>query len=489
MKYFQGQLLEKDKAFKSDEYALKCQTSQLNEDLGLIDYIFSDKTGTLTKNNMVFKSLFAQGRRYGAYTVDSPTRRPSQARRTTLKSLNLVQDRSKTLLNEIAEGLPPKTVFMGANTDKPIIVDRSQAQFNPLTDLDKDPSDIIVKVCDELEKNRFQNKIFFDILTCCHEVIAKKEASGEKNYNASSPDELALLKFGNEIGYEFEGFDDHTNEIIVRNDYTGKDHHFKRLAMFRFSSDRGRMSIIVRDQQEGKYFMMAKGGDHIMINRSKNCQNFKLAELQKALLDYSQSGLRTLVYGYKELNENEVNEILKNLDNLEKIMGREKERRIAEYASDIETDLVLVGASAVEDELQDDVRGTLQSLRNADVKVWMLTGDKLETAINIGLSSGLLTTADKLLILKSETEMVSEEELTKFFRELHEAIHEEKQQARGVADTNKVCVALGGASFRVIYNDAKLKQEVSQIVLTLVLQVRAIHFGCNRCSSNSRTEG
>lgn len=97
---------------------------------------------------------------------------------------------------------------------------------------------------------------------------------------------------------------------------------------------------------------------------------------------------------------------------------------MAEFASEIEQDLTVVGVSAVEDELQDDVKGTLQALRNAHIRVWMLTGDKLETAINIGYSSGLLTQEDIILVLKSELEMVSEDELRAFFVELDKAVGE-----------------------------------------------------------------
>ena len=86
-----------------------------------------------------------------------------------------------------------------------------------------------------------------------------------------------------------------------------------------------------------------------------------------------------------------------------------------DYASSIERDLTIVAATAVEDELQDDVKDTLQSLRDAHIKVWMLTGDKLETAINIGYSSGLLSSEDKVLVLKSDKDLISETELRQFF--------------------------------------------------------------------------
>ena len=91
---------------------------------------------------------------------------------------------------------------------------------------------------------------------------------------------------------------------------------------------------------------------------------------------------------------------------------------MAEFASELERDLTVVGVTAVEDELQDDVRGTLKALRDANIKVWMLTGDKLETAINIGFSSALLTKDDIVVTLKPEEDLVSENEIKTFFSEL-----------------------------------------------------------------------
>jgi phospholipid-translocating ATPase len=91
---------------------------------------------------------------------------------------------------------------------------------------------------------------------------------------------------------------------------------------------------------------------------------------------------------------------------------------MAEFASKIEQGFAAVGVTAVEDELQDDAQDTLKSLRDAHVKVWMLTGDKLETAINIGYSSGLLNPDDTLVTLKAEEDTISENEINDFFTQL-----------------------------------------------------------------------
>lgn len=373
--------MERSPEFCSEEYSLKCQTSQLNEDLGLVDYVFTDKTGTLTKNNMVFRSLFANNKRYGSVSFNGGDRRPR------IRHLR-------------GRGFDQIASIMGEETTREL-------------------ADYEQKIIRELKNEEFKNKIVLDIINCCHDVIVKTDSkTGERTYNASSPDELALLQFAEAIGLEFEGLDDHNMELVVYNSLTNTEERFKRLAVFRFTSERSRMSVIVRDLQTNKVLLMVKGADGVVMERSVAYSGFELPELKEALHDYAAVGLRTLVYAYKEIEEDQASTILLKIREIEKIMGHDKEIKMAEFASDLERDLTIVGVTAVEDELQDDVRGTLQALRDAHIKVWMLTGDKLETAINIGYSSGLLKEQDILVSLKPEEDLVSENDINNFFSEL-----------------------------------------------------------------------
>lgn len=404
----------------SDGFSLKCQTSQLNEDLGLIDYIFSDKTGTLTKNNMVFRSMFANNKRYGSISFKKEAER---------QDILVEDDDSPSEVIQLNRNNPHSGYPSKDKSWDDFVNDKGRRKIgDPLESSSsrypKKPESVIEKIASEFAAGRFESRIIFDIITCCHEVIVKMDHSTKlKEYNASSPDELALLQFSNELGYEFEGMDDHTEELLVRSKFDGDQVlRFKRLAAFRFTSDRSRSSVIILNQQNGKYYMLLKGADHVVIDRSPKCEGFSMEELRINLEDFSSVGLRTLVYSYKEISAQAIPGILAEIKSISRIMGHEKERKMAQYASQLEQDLIIVGATAVEDELQDDVRGTLQSLRDAHIKVWMLTGDKLETAINIGYSSGLLTNEDKVLILKSEEDVVNETELKGFFIQLDKAV-------------------------------------------------------------------
>ena len=247
---------------------MKCQTSQLNEDLGLIDYIFSDKTGTLTKNNMMFKCLFTDGIEFGSAQGEPGTPTPPQAAWKALYQ-------------------------------------------------------------DFLRKSGFEKTKILEIITCCHEVLLKRDpATGEKQFNASSPDELALLDFALGAGFEFEGVDDKQNHILVRNLLNGQLLKYERLFLFRFSSDRSRMSVVVRNLQDSKVYLLMKGADHVMIDRAASFENMSVESLRSHLMKYADVGLRTLVYSYRELSEAELQSLQSKMQAAEKLAGVEKATRV-----------------------------------------------------------------------------------------------------------------------------------------------------------------
>ena len=92
----------------------------------------------------------------------------------------------------------------------------------------------------------------------------------------------------------------------------------------------------------------------------------------------------------KVIDESEYREFSKEIAEAEKdVMQRDK--LLAQIYDRFERGLVLLGGTAVEDRLQDNVPETIHDLQEAGIKIWMLTGDKLETAENIGYSCKLIT--------------------------------------------------------------------------------------------------
>lgn len=99
--------------------------------------------------------------------------------------------------------------------------------------------------------------------------------------------------------------------------------------------------------------------------------------------------MRTLYFAMKILDHSEVHNFQFELSKAEQILHKKEERLEAIY-SELESDLTLLGATAVEDRLQDNVPEVIHDFQRAQIKVWMLTGDKFETAKNIGMSCKLI---------------------------------------------------------------------------------------------------
>lgn len=317
------------------------QSSNLNEELGQVNYLFSDKTGTLTCNVMEFRKISLQGEAFG---TDA---------RTDAK-------------------------------DKISNVDFVDPTF-------------------EARKSNPEVQEFLLMLASCHTVIADKEESGALEYKASSPDELALVNGARAFGVVFLGRDqDQSIEI----DMSGRTILLKLLNVLEFTSDRKRMSVIV-EYPNGLIRLLCKGADSIIFPRVKQSQI--LAPTMNHLEDFATEGLRTLVYAYKDFSKEEYDLWnRKYTAAMNDILTREKS--LADVAELAETNLTLIGATAIEDKLQDGVPETIQALKAAGLKIWVLTGDKVETAVNIGYSCSLLhNEMMKITIDGQRTELVREQ--------------------------------------------------------------------------------
>lgn len=240
-------------------------------------------------------------------------------------------------------------------------------------------------------------------------------------YQGPSPDETTLVDFAKNRGFEFCKTSDTsvTVRLYPNSGYCETDDEliektYKVHRRMEFNSDRKRMSILFTDCEDGKVKLFTKGADSIIK-----------ARLNKAYIDYdteqfiddflaksSVQGLRTLLLAVRILDKSEFNQILQDFADAEDdIMNRD--RLLQEVYDKYEQDLVLIGATAVEDRLQDDVPIVLEDMRSAGIKVWMLTGDKFETAKNIGYSCKLLT--DDMVLFEAKGAHGAE---TKFTEEL-----------------------------------------------------------------------
>ncbi|XP_063276372.1 phospholipid-transporting ATPase ID isoform X6 [Prinia subflava] len=343
----------------------EARTTTLNEELGQVEYIFSDKTGTLTQNIMVFSKCSVNGHSYGE-----------------------VQD----MLGHKAE--------LGERSEP---VDFS---FNPLADPRFqfwDPSLLEAVKLGDLHVHEF-----FRLLSLCHTVMSEEKSEGELLYKAQSPDEGALVTAARNFGFVFRS---RTPKTITVHEL-GQAITYQLLAILDFNNIRKRMSVIVRSPK-GKIRLYCKGADTILLERLHPINQDLTSITTDHLNEYAGEGLRTLVLAYKDLEESYYQDWSERLHRA----GSTPEARddhVARLYDEVEHDMMLLGATAIEDKLQQGVPETIAILTLANIKIWVLTGDKQETAVNIGYSCKMLTDdMTEVFVVTGHTVLEVREELRK----------------------------------------------------------------------------
>lgn len=336
VKYQQAALINSDldMYYSVTDTAALCRTSSLVEELGQIDYVFSDKTGTLTRNAMEFRQCSIAGVAYAD-----------------------------------------------------IVDENRKGEIFPFSDLGA-----------VLHKNNESSKVtveFLTLLATCHTVIPE-EKDGKIVYQASSPDEAALVAGAEVLNYKFQVRK--PQSIMIQ--ANGIPEEYQVLNILEFNSTRKRMSSIVKGP-DGKIKLYCKGADTVILERCASHQPYKDITLGH-LEDYATEGLRTLCIAMREIPAEEYEPWALIYEKAAAtVNGRGEE--IDKAAELIEKNLFLLGATAIEDKLQEGVPDTIYTLQQAGIKVWVLTGDRQETAINIGLSCRLISESMSLVIVNEET--------------------------------------------------------------------------------------
>ncbi|CDW88154.1 p-type atpase [Stylonychia lemnae] len=354
-----------------------CRNSDLIEEMGQVEFIFSDKTGTLTCNIMEFKQCSINGKIY--------------------KSLD-----------------EAKRLFQNSN------------QSN------KDLQDI--QACHE----------FFRFMAVCHTVVLDQDKkTGQQKMQASSPDELALVQGSVDVGFKFV---ERTPQFIkIEIEYLkNRAEKYNIVTEFPFDSTRKRMSLIVKEEKSGKLYLMTKGADSIMLPRT-NLQVKQKKVIEDHLYKFACSGLRTLVMAQKDLNEQDYKAWNKKYQQTMVSNDPKKDDMLNQLYDEMETDLKYIGSSAIEDLLQDQVPETIQNLMNAGIKVWVLTGDKQETAIEIGKSCNLINQSTMELII------LSSKDREEFMKKLTDA---ETQKSK----FEKKSIVIDGQTLAIVLEDNSTSQ-------------------------------
>ncbi|KAJ8330941.1 phospholipid transporting ATPase [Batrachochytrium dendrobatidis] len=379
-KTFQSFMIHLDEDMYDEEsgkYVLP-QSWNLCDDLGQIEYIFSDKTGTLTSNTMEFRKASINGITYGvmgaeAHSSSNPGQTPTETQESRFA------EEAQAMRNGLSKLFDTKYV-----SSKLAFIDS--------------------RIPKHLQDGTLQaRKIreFFTLLAICHTVLIEKPDKSNPSrivYNAQSPDEAALVSAAKDTGFACLRRVD--NEVEI--DVLGISRKYTILNIIEFNSDRKRMSVLVR-RPEGEIILMCKGADSMIYERlSHNNDPAILEATANHLASYANDGLRTLCLAYRLVPEEEYQEwAAKYAVAQAKVDNREAEcDAVAEL---IEHDLTLMGATAIEDKLQEGVPECIATLSKAGIKIWVLTGDKMETAVNIGFSCNLLKRSMTLIVIKSKS--------------------------------------------------------------------------------------
>lgn len=399
------------------------RTSALNEELGQIEYIFSDKTGTLTCNMMDFMKMSVNGITYGSGVTEI-------ARAAAKRENKILTD------NRPVELLMDSTIECKFY-DKKL---NDGAWVN--------------------EPNQAQIREFLTLLGVCHTVITERDSENPLKtvYQASSPDEAALVKAAKHLGVEFLG---RTNKELTISILGKEQETYQILDIIEFTSARKRMSVICRNPA-GELILYCKGADSIIFPLLKKPNS--LEDLTNQQLEtFAKEGLRTLVCTRKRLSEEEYSAWAKEYADA-KTSFLDRDVKIEQVADKIELGLELVGVTAIEDKLQDGVPDTIAQLAQAGIKIWVLTGDKQETAINIGFACDLLNNDMSLILVEGDT---------------REQLYKSLQSNADVANQSKLTAEKASQVLAMIVDGNKLKiiladKELSRLFLSLGVVCKAL---------------
>ena len=390
------------------------RNSTIPEDLGRISVVFTDKTGTLTKNEMIFRKFAT---RDIIYTSDYR----KESRTSSFSGCSSFQD------------------IQNSSTIEVVRIDTS---------------------------NESVYKCLL-AMVLCNNVLPVKEKNGKVTFQSSSPDEISLIEFAKKLDFIMKSRNDKEIEIQTSK---GDLITFEIMVVFPFSSETKRMGIVLKNKSSNELTFYVKGAENKIMKfiNDKQINNI----IERRCEDLSNKGLRTLVLAQKEIEEQYFNSWKKKYDNACASM-EDRKQNIEKVVSELENDMEFLCVTGVEDLLQDEINITIQSLRDAGMKIWMLTGDKKETAKCISISTGIKPDQKEFYEIDYSIKNPLTEEIQSISNQLGNYMNLQKKE------NNKYILIIGGEAIDICLSHLEKKFYQASLLSDSVI--------CCRCSPTQKS--
>lgn len=383
IKFFQCFLMSWSEDLKSSD-GTYCRVNSviINEELGQIDYILSDKTGTLTMNKMDFVGCSIGDTIYGGKFINK------DGKIIFISNLECIgMDFNDCNLKQFDDTLAETFHGLTNNFEKPLDINDCLEFVN---DSEMDSHTASIDAFPKQERVFINSqaqlaKWFITSMAICNECLCETDDEGKISYTSPSPDEIALCTAAGK--FDIKLIDRKGDRVKVSDFGINQEYEIKML--FEFDSDRKAMSVVIKNPTDENYYLLIKGADSSILNLIDPEKPY-LEGTKEFQYNASIQGLRTLVFAMKKIDQKDFDIINATYNDI--MTKPNREENLKKLANDIEQNVTLIGATCIEDKLQDKVGETIVKLNNAGIKVWMITGDKQETAENISLSCGILNT-------------------------------------------------------------------------------------------------